>query len=55
MEDKQCESSMSIEFGLDTWMLPAQSTHGQLNECEWTDPNEQRVLGDMGKGYHMPG
>lgn len=48
MEDEQSESSMSVEFALDTWMLLAQSTHGQLNECDQTE--DVCVEGVWGRG-----
>lgn len=52
---RQSGSSGSVEFGLDTWMLPAEmlqdvAAHGQLNDCDHTDPNEQRVLEVWGEG-----
>lgn len=52
---RQSGSSGSVEFGLDTWMLPAEmlqdvAAHGQLNDCDHTDPNEQRVSEVQGGG-----
>lgn len=52
---RQSGSSGSVEFGLDTWLLPAEmlqdvAAHGQLNDCDHTDPNEQRVSEVQGGG-----
>lgn len=52
---RQSGSSGSVEFGLDTWMLPAETlqdvaAHSQLNDCHRTDPNEQRASEVRGGG-----